>query len=167
MKKEIIIFTILVVIFLLFILPKELDEPKEFTKEKIASDYSNLLFNYKVIRYPTGAEIVNTATENIDVGVVTDPWNLKFGTIPGNNSYVKRYVGVTNLKEKYNKVKLKVYGNITPLVNFSKNDFVLDENESTVVEVNFHTDSAEFGNYTGEIDLVIKVPKYDFLKIIT
>jgi hypothetical protein len=164
LKKEVIIVVIVLIILFFFIVTMEPSEPKEFVNDKVILNYTNLLFNYKIIRYPTSAEIVPFTEKNINIGFVTDPWNLKFGNTPGNGSYITRYIAITNLKEKYNKIKLKAYGNITPLVNFSKNNFVLNENESVAIEVNFNTDSAALGNYTGEIDIIIKVPKYDFLK---
>lgn len=165
MKKKIIIFAIVLIIFL-FILTREPAEPKEFVNDKVVLNYSNLFFNYKIIRYPTSVNIVPFTVENIEVGIVTDPWNLKFGDIPGNGSYVKRYVNVKSFEEKYNIIKLKAYGNITPLVNFSKNDFVLGENESYAIEVNLYTNLFKIGSYNGEIDVIIKVPKYEFLKTI-
>lgn len=166
LKKEIIIFAIILIFFLFFIATQEPSEPKEFVTDKTILNYSNLFFNYKIIRYPTSVEIVSPLKENVTIGFVTDPWNLNFGIVPGNGSYVKRFIGITNLKEKYNKIKLKTYGNIAPLVNFSKNDFVLNENESVAIEVNLYTDTAEFGNYSGEIDVIVKVSKYDLLKLL-
>jgi len=166
LKKEITIFSIIMIIFL-FIVFSEPSEPKELVSEdKAILNYSSLLFDYKIIRYPTSVEIISSEEENINLGFVTDPWNLKFGTVPGNGSSVNRYINVKNLRESYSKIRLKAYGNITPLVNFSRSDFVLNENESIAIEVTLYTDSAEFGNYSGEIDVIIKIPKHDLLKIL-
>lgn len=163
MKNEIIILIIILTVFL-FVATIEPSEPKEFVNEKTVLNYSNLLFDYKIIKYPTYAEIVPYKGENIDLGIVTDPWNIKFGIIPGNGSYEKRYVSIKNSKESSSRIKLKTYGNITPLVNFSRNEFILNENESAAIEVILYTDSAEFGNYSGEIDVILKTPKYDLLE---
>ena len=165
LKKEIIIVAIILIIFL-FIVNQEPNEPKEFVNVKTVLNYSNVFFNYKIIRYPSSVEIIQPQ-ENVNLGIATDPWNLNFGTIPGNGSYVSRYISVTNLKEKYNKIKLKPYGNITNLLNFSKSDFSLNENESIAVGITLNTGSTEIGNYSGEIDVIIKVPKYDFLRVLT
>ena len=164
MKKEIIIFALLLIVFLIFI-TREPPEPKEFVNDKVILNYSNLFFNYKIIRYPTSVEVL-PLEKNINIGMVTDPWNLKFGSVPGNGSSIKRYISITNLKEKYNKIKLRTYGNITPIVNFTEKDFILNQNESAAIEVNLYTDSVEYGNYSGEIDVIIKIPNYDFLKIL-
>jgi hypothetical protein len=166
LKKNIIILAIIAAAIFLFLITRDPSDPKEFVKEKNITDYSNAFFYYKIIRYPTNIEIIQPQ-ENVNLGIATDPWNLNFGSIPGNGSYVKRYVSVTNLNEKYNKIRLKPYGNITSLLNFSKNDFTMNENESTVVEVTLNTNNAEIGNYSGEIDAIIKVPKYDFLSVLT
>ena len=166
MKKEIIIFAIIAIAIFLFLVTRGPSDPKELVKEKNITDYSNAFFYYKVIRYPTNVEIIQPQ-ENVNLGIVTDPWNLNFGSLPGNGSYVKRYVSVTNVNEKYNRITLKSYGNISTLLNFSKNDFTINENESTAVEVTMNTKSAEIGNYSGEIDAIIKVPKYDFLSVLT
>ena len=166
LKKEITIAIVILIIFL-FIATLDPSGPTELANEKTIANYSNLFFDYKIIRYPTNAEIVPATEENINLGIVTDPWNIKFGIIPGNGSSVKRYINIKNINGNYSKIKLKVYGNITPLVNFSKNDFILNGNESVAVEVNLYTESAEFGNYSGEIDVTIKAPKYDLFKIIT
>jgi hypothetical protein len=166
MKNEIIIFIIILIAFL-FVANLDPPGPNEFVNEKNISNYSNFLFDYKIIKYPTSAEIVPYTGENIDLGIVTDPWNIKFGTIPGNGSYEKRYVSIKNSKEISSRIKLKAYGNISPLVNFSRNDFILNENESSVIEVTLYTESAEFGNYSGEIDVILKTPKYDLLAALT
>jgi len=166
LKKEITIAIVILIIFL-FIATLDPSGPTELANEKTIANYSNLFFDYKIIRYPTNVEIIPTTEENINLGIVTDPWNIKFGVIPGNGSSVRRYINIKNINGNYSKIKLKVYGNITPLVNFSKNDFILNGNESVAVEVNLYTESAEFGNYSGEIDVTIKAPKYDLFKIIT
>lgn len=168
LKREFLFLAVVVILILfLLIITAEPSAPKDFVKEMTVSNYSNIFFNYKMIRYPTEVEIAPAEEENVNLGFVTDPWNLKFGGVSGNGSYVKRYINVKNSKEEYAKIKLKAYGNIAPLVNFSKSDFVLNENESTAIEVTLYTDSAEYGNYSGEIDVIIKTPRNDLFKALT
>lgn len=168
LKKEFVVFVIvLILVIFLLIATMEPPEPKEFVNDRTVSNYSNIFFNYKLIKYPTSVEIASVGTENVNIGFVIDPWNLKFGVAPANGSSIKRYINIRNLEEDYNKIKLKVYGNISPLVNFSKNDFTLNKNESVAIEVTLYTDSAESGNYSGEIDVIIKTPKNDLFKILT
>ncbi|MFH1228917.1 MAG: hypothetical protein V1678_00645 [Candidatus Aenigmatarchaeota archaeon] len=166
MKNAAITIAIIVVVFLL-IASMGPFEPKEFVNEKEVLNTSSILFNYKIIRYPTSGEIISFNGDNIGLGVVTDPWNIKFGSVLGNGSTIKRYISIKNSQEKYSRISLKAYGNITSLVKFSKNNFVLTENESSAVEIVFDTGNSSYGNYTGEIDVVFKTPKYDLLQIFT
>jgi len=140
-------------------------QPKEIAIDKSFVTYSDLLFNYEITRYPSGAEIsvIKPSQERFTVGVVVDPWNLKFGIIPAGNNFGTRFIDLSNLKEKEVKVSFKVYGNITPFVKFDKNDFMLQPKENITVKVNFYATSAEVGNYSGEIDVIIQRPQYDFI----
>jgi hypothetical protein len=124
-----------------------------------------LLFNYETTKYPSSAEVssVLPTSDKLTIGVVVDPWNLNFGIIPAGKNYGTRFIDLTNMQEKDSKVSFKVYGNISPFVTFSKNDFILHSSENVTVEVHFLAESANVGNYTGEIDVVIQRPKYDFV----
>ena len=123
------------------------------------------MFKYEITRYPSGAEVVaaQPVEEKITVGVVVDPWNLHFGVIPAGDNFGTRFIDLTNLRERGAKISLKVYGNISPFVEFSKNDFILHKNENVTVAVNFYAKSAKIGNYSGEIDVIVQRPRYDFL----
>jgi hypothetical protein len=166
LKNAAVAIAIIVLIFLVIVSIGPF-EPKEFVSEKEVLNTSSVLFDYKIIRYPTSGEIISFNGDNIRMGIVTDPWNIKFGSVLGNGSTIKRYISIKNSQGKYSRISLKAYGNITPLVVFSKNNFVLTQNESSVVEILFDTGNSSFGNYTGEIDVVFKTPKYDLLQIFT
>ena len=72
---------------------------------------------------------------------------------------------LVNLGDKDAKVILRAYGNVSEYVGFSKNNFVLHPEDNVTVKINFHPDVSDdtIGNYTGEIDRIIKIPKYGFL----
>jgi len=168
MKKETKIFLILLtVLFLILISLQELPEPQDFVKERTFTNYSNLFFYYEITRYPSGVEVVSSTPidENVTLGFVVDPWNLNFGIVPTNGSYVKRHIELTNLREIPTRINLKVYGNITPLVSFSENNFVLHENEKVTIDVYLFTNNTEIGNYLGEVDVIAKKPRYDFIPV--
>jgi hypothetical protein len=162
-----IVFIILLIILGMLIANVSIyqQQPKELAVDKSFVTYSDLLFNYEITKYPSGAEISVTEPlqERLTVGVVVDPWNLKFGVIPAGNNFGTRFIDLSNLKEKEVKVSFKVYGNITPFVKFDENDFMLQPKENITVKVNFYTASAEVGNYSGEIDVIIQRPQYDFV----
>jgi hypothetical protein len=142
-------------------------EPKEFVTNKTFVSDSDIFFKYETSKYPSNAEITSSKNlnESITLGFVVDPWNLNFGIVPsGERNLVKRYIELTNSKNESAKINFKVYGNISPQISFSKNDFILQKNEKISIEVYFHTNDAGIGNYSGEIDVIVKRPKYNFLE---
>ena len=168
-KKKIAIYSVIAIILLVIaiaIFVNGRNQP-EFVDNKTTTTYSDILFDYEVSRYKTGAEITDAYSpdKNVTLGVVVDPWDIRFGSIPSGDNTGTRFISLENLKEKESKVNFKVSGDISPFVEFSKNDFVIKPMEKTTVEANFHTDSLKIGNYSGEIDVIIKTPKYDFLYI--
>jgi hypothetical protein len=124
-----------------------------------------LFFNYEMTEYPSSAEVSSAVPVNntVTIGVVVDPWNLNFGIIPQGNNYGTRFVDLGNMKENDAKVSFKIYGTIAPFVTFSKNNFMLHSKENTTVQLNFNASTAQIGNYTGQIDVVVQRPKYDFV----
>jgi len=162
-RAILLIISILVVVFLMFSLIEYVPMPREYVMNMTYKEYANVLYKYEIMMYPSRAEVtyVGPEQERIGVGVVTDPWNLNFGSVPMGGSY-SRYVDLTNIGEKDAKVIFRVYGNITPFVGFSKDNFILHPKESISVKITFKS-SDEVGNYTGRIDRIVKIPKYDFL----
>lgn len=161
------IYTVLMIIILIIafacILFLTRTETKEFVDNRGVEKYSDAFFDYEIIKYPTDVKIYEpNASERITVGIVSDTNNMKFGIIPGNGSYAKRYLNLTN-REKDAKIFLHVYGDITPLVRFGKNNFIIRENENVMIDVLLNTKGSEFKEYSGEIDVVIQRPKFDFL----
>lgn len=167
MKEKSKLFLIIVLAFLFVILIniQEPWGPEIFVENRTVDIQSNLLFDYEITRYPSSVEITTPIPEdeNVTLGFIVDPWNLKFGLVPGNGTYVKRNVVLTNLDEKETRVSLNVYGNISKLVHFSKNDFILQKGENVSVDVYLFTNNTGFGNYSGEIDVVAKKPIYSFI----
>lgn len=156
-----------IIIFVLLFLFTQPFQPKSFVSNKTFEKHSDFFFTYEIVRYPSSAEVLSIQPyqEKLTLGVVVDPWNLNFGKIPFGNNFATRFIELDNLKEKDAKIFFKVYGNISPFVNFTKNNFILKPNESVTIEVKFFAEKAEIGNYTGEIDVTIKRPKYDFIYI--
>lgn len=98
---------------------------------------------------------------NIFLGMTAD--NLEFGIIP-LGSISKRFLDLTNTDEKDYGILLMVTGNISPMVKFDKNDFVLHKNENVKITVSLNSSLApNLGNYTGEISIISKRPKFSFL----
>jgi len=140
--------------------------PREFVKNQTFEIYENPFFIFEKARYPSNVEIVEKGEEGMLLGFVTDPWNLNFGIIP-LGGYGTRSITLFNSESSKVKVKLKAYGEIKDLVRFEKNDFILKPNEKVNVNIFLNTtNSTRIGNYTGEIDVIIKKPRFNFFEIL-
>jgi hypothetical protein len=140
-------------------------EPQQITSEKAQETYSDFFYDYEVTRYPSSADIISVENfrENLTIGISVDNWNLDFGEIPANGSYGKRFLNLTNRDEDA-KIHLIVYGEISPMVKFNRNNFVLLKDQKVTVEVYFNTSTYPAGIYNGEIDIVVQKPKSDIGK---
>ena len=142
-------------------------EPRDYVQTETFANFSNIFFDYEIFRYPSNVQIrdINDPSGNVTWGVVTDPWNINFGVIPGNGTVVQRNMVLTNKKDSDSLISLKAYGNISDKITFSKNDFVLKTGENQSIDIFFSSNMTEYGNYTGEIDIVVKKAIYNFLPI--
>jgi hypothetical protein len=158
-------FLAAVLIVLIISLSSQQTEPKKFVANRTFLTRSDLFFSYETTKYPSGAQVAvaQPTQERLTIGVATDPWSLNFGIIPYGDNFGTRYVDLINKKDRDVKVSLKTYGNITPFVNFSKNNFFLHPNENITIKAQFYATSAKIGNYSGQIDITVQRPKYDFL----
>jgi hypothetical protein len=128
---------------------------------------SDLFYDYEINRYPSAAEIVELNQEKTIIGFDVDPTKLNFGMIPINGSYSRKTVNLTNMVDRGAKIYLDAYGNIRPYVSFGESRITLRKGESREIEIIFNSKTenltAPLGNYTGEIDIVTQVPKYNFI----
>jgi len=167
-EKILLIISLLIVIFLFVLINfQEPPEPEEFVKNKTVVNYSTLFFKYEILKYPSSVEILalESINESTVLGFVTEPWNLDFGIIPGNGSFVTRNIEIANPGEKNNKIILKAYGNISPLVVFSRNNFILKPKEKVSIDIFLYSKNSDPGNYSGEIDVIAQKGIYNFLSI--
>jgi hypothetical protein len=124
----------------------------------------NPLFIHEIIKYPSNAEIIKAEpNKSILIGLTADPWNVNFGILhPSYES--RRFINVANYKDQPYHVKFVCYGNICPMISFSRNDFVLHKGDELQVSVILQTSSStKLGNYTGEVDVISEGTKIPFL----
>ena len=162
-----LLLLVFVIAFVILANLLEPPEPKKFVENITVSNYSNFFFTYDIISYPSKVEIAQPTDANgsIVLGFVVDNWNLNFGSVPFNGSYVTRNVQIRNSKESDVEIIMKAYGNITPLVSFEENNILLKPDENVSVNILLQSKDYEIGNYTGQIDVIIKKPIYNFLSI--
>lgn len=170
--KIMVLILIILVSFLFFSLYKGYfsfykgySSPKNFVSNQTFERSEDTFFKYEILKYPTDVEIIKPEPrKQTSIGIVVDPYNLRFGRIPTGGNSVNRYVVLVNLQEKKAKVEFNVFGDISPMVSFSDNNFLLNAYENVTVTVLLSTtETTPPGNYSGEIDVVTKRPKYDFL----
>lgn len=117
---------------------------------------SNLLFDYETFSYTAKVKVLEKS-ENVQIGVSGDPWLLDFGQIyVGMGS--RKYINVT-ANDRY-KVMLKASGNISSFVRFEKNNFIVEKGN---VAIPIYIEPKKPGFYDGEVKIVFKKVKYNFL----
>jgi len=112
--------------------------------------------------YETKVNVIEQQnTSELFIGVTAD--NLEFGLIP-LGAVSKRFLNLANDDEINYKILLIVSGNISPMVEFNENDFVLQKGENATITVFLDSSLAlNPGNYTGEVSLLSKRPRLLFL----
>ena len=98
--------------------------------------------------------------EKVKIGVATQKYELNFGTVP-HGVTVRKVIKLRNNEPRPAKIKFKACGSIKPFITFQENDVVLNPSEYREFEVSFN--AGRVGNFTGAVDVIIKVPRYDFL----
>ena len=113
-------------------------------------------------KYETKVSIIEQQnTSELHLGITAD--NLEFGVMPPG-SVSKRFLNLANDDEIDYKILLIVKGNISSMVKFDKNDFILHKGEYAKVTVSLDSSIAlTTGNYTGEVSVVSKRPRLLFL----
>jgi len=163
--KKIIFILILIIITIVLVGWDHFSTPKQFVSNQTFVKNSDPFFSYEVTKYPSNVEIISSQhkEQKMTIGIVTDPWNLNFGIIP-IGSHGTRHITISNSEKNKVRVSFKVYGTIKPLISFNKNNFILLPNESIYVDISLNTtERMRPGNYTGEINVIIKKPNLNFL----
>ncbi len=122
---------------------------------------NDLFFTYEINKYPTSVEISNAVDSNLSIGFSLDSASLNFGVVPVGGNIGKRFLTLTNLQESEAKMVFVAYGNISDMVGFNDNKFYLMPGVVKEVEIMLETkDDTQVGDYSGEINLVVKRSRY-------
>lgn len=141
-------------LIILFIIPVSLSQ--DYVKTVTTERRENILFIYEIIKYPTYVEIIDKDSD-LSIGISLDPWLIDFGKINEGMSE-RRYINIKNDKDYIYKARLTSFGNISKMITFGKNNFLIESNEALNVSVSLNAMTP--GNYTGEINIVLKRFKY-------
>lgn len=145
-----------IILFLTFLL-----QSNTTTTGRVADSGGSLLFSYSTIRYPARVELV-ASTENPKLGMNIDYWQLDFGIMPVGGSGGRKELVLQNAGQQ-TKVRMHSYGNISDMISFPENNFILDSLENRTVDVVFSSGENGVGAYNGEVVLTLIKPRYDLV----
>ena len=147
------------IILYLYYFEKNRTPERIVDKLKFEREEGNL-FIKEVVRYPAMGNVTSFVSENntIKLGVTTQTDELNFGVVPENLT-VRKFINLKNNKKGSVKICIISYGNIKDFIKVKDgNDIILKGNETKEVEILFN--ATKIGNYKGEIDVIIRKPKY-------
>jgi hypothetical protein len=168
MKNKTILFVILILLIICLIILISYNKPiipREFVTNKTVERSENIFFMYETIKYPAIAYIrgFENDTSDIQVGISGETWYLNFGFMPLGVNQVK-FFNLYNPREMGIKVGIVTYGNITNVLSFDKNNFIIKSNETANINIFLNTSKVTIpGKYVGEVDVNTIKPKYKFL----
>ena len=170
-KKYALFLPIILIIFLfafsrvdILIMPYL--EPDTLVTDHTVLYDNNLFFTYEISKYPTSVEISNIEGQNISIGFSLESTSLDFGVVPTGGAMGLRFLTLKNTQEDTAKMLFFAYGNISSMIHYNDNNFHLKPEVSKDIEIMLKTDkNTPVGNYSGEINLVVKRAKYNFMKL--
>lgn len=124
----------------------------QLAQEKSFEVDDGFFYRTEITRLPAHLEITENESR---IGLSVEPYMLEFGILPKNITATKQ-IDIANKKDGPVKVKFRVYGNISPFIEISK-DFILDSQANTSVMVK--AKGEDVGAYTGEVRMIVKRPK--------
>ncbi len=120
-----------------------------------ASDY---LFIEDSNHFDMSAQTIKITGPETKIGFAAQTSELNFGRLPLGGRSTK-FIDVSNQFNSPAKVKLEMRGNITSFVDLSNEEMILGPFESGQISICFN--SREFGNYSGDINIISYLPKYN------
>jgi len=137
-------------------------KPCELSRKLLTEKRFGIFFAYQITRIPANLTVVESKDANITIGISIDPWVINFGEVPKGVG-VKKEILVTS-SESLAKVYIRIYGNISKVINPSENAFLIKSGEQKVVKLYANiTSEVKEGNYMGEVDIIVLKPKFPFI----
>jgi len=148
--------------FILFLFLPINEPPNTFVENRTVSHKDSIFFKQDTVRYPAKAIVKNlTFVDNkVKIGIASQTYELNFGEIP-IEVVVRKTILLKNNEMRPVKVKFAIFGNITPYIELDENYIILEPLESREIEVKLN--ATTIGEFNGELDVIVKSPKYDFL----
>lgn len=115
------------------------------------------LFTKNITQFNMSAQVIKISGPDTKIGFAAQTDELNFGRVPLGGRSTK-FIDVSNTFNSPVKLKAHLSGNITPLVDLSEQEVLLDPKETTQIRVTFN--SNVIGNYSGNINIISHIPKY-------
>jgi len=116
------------------------------------------LFIKDTTHFSMSAQVIKITGPETKIGFAAQTDELNFGKIPLGGRSTK-FIDVSNQFNYPAKIRLVMSGNITPFVDLSNEEMILGPLETGQISVCFN--SREMGNYSGHINIISYLPKYD------
>jgi len=168
-SKFVKIFLIAILIIAFFIIFGELfgsyQTQSNYVKNETRTKNNNYPFGYNIffdeyiIKYPINVTIIKVMNQSFKVGISSDTDKLNFGKLPLYFSERKN-IKINNPTTKPIEIKLKSYGNITEFIHYPDKLIV---NSKTSKLVTIMLNATKLGYYDGELDVIVRSPRYNFL----
>lgn len=143
--------------------------PAGEAKKIVAEHSENIFFEKNIIRIPAQGAIIPPRVENnngtITAGVSVDSDRLNFGRIQSNLSGITRLMNITYpFRTGSVKICVMVQGDIKQFLETPDREFIMSSGEKKEVQIRFS--GSAIGNFTGEVDVLAKKPKYGFFDLL-
>ena len=162
---EIVVYLILMVALIAYGVSNETYKlPDDYVDNESVDHYSGFFMMNDLVRYPAKANVttLNLSDRNIKVGVAAQTYELNFGNVPQNIT-IRKFINLRNGEKGPVRICAKARGSIAPHVYFHPgDDMILSGGEQKDIEIAFNSSRTDL--YGGEIDLVVRKPKYGILE---
>ena len=143
-----------------------LEEPEIFVQNQTSKVVEKKYFNLVLSRIPLEVETFDSKSDekNWTIGVDTSTDRLDFGIVP-IQSPARKLITLSNDRDCAVKFQLTSYGNISQYIVPEDNNFVLESHTKKDLIIHY-VGADETGTFTGELDVLVKIPKSPIAEIL-
>jgi len=118
--------------------------------------------NTNLVKYKLKANVTELRINNskLLLGISNDPTEFNFGIVPENIT-VKKILNLKNNENFDSLIEIHIDGNISDYIKVEEENFLLKGKENKQIDITFN--ATKIGYYTGEVEVYITTPKYEFL----
>lgn len=130
----------------------------------IQSRSHNIFFDYTNIKYQAKVQ-VRAPEENITIGFSSVKDSIDFGLAVSGGSINRKFINITNGAGRDARVTIRKTGNISSMVSFGGNNFILKPGETRTVAIELTPGDSAAGNYTGMIDVELRKARFGIFEV--